>query len=132
MNTNQHYVSQALLRRFTTKERLQRYSIKYGKWDTSAPRSVFSGRGHNQLLAFGTYDDRLDEKLKEYEDRLPTTLSALDDAAIKRTAQFDVEVYENLCWYCAYLWNMSPFGKVKAAVDFVVKLDMDLKRGNVE
>jgi hypothetical protein len=132
MNTNQHYVSQALLRQFTIKGRLQRYNIKYGKWNTSAPRSVFSGRGHNQLLAFGNFDDSLDEKFKEFEDTLPIALSALGNAATKSTTQFDIEVYEHLCWYCAFLWNMSPFGKVKALVNFVVQLDMDLKRGNVE
>ena len=132
MNTNQHYVSQALLRRFTTNGRLHRYSIKYGKWDTTAPRSIFSRQGYNQLIAFGVYDDSIDKQLKTLEDNLPITLKALDDAATRSKTQFDFGVYDHLCRYCAFLWHMSPFSKVSAAVSFIVQLNMDLEHGRIK
>ena len=77
-NRNDHYVSQVLLRRFTNNGRLQKYTLKYGHWSPSAPKSVFSEIGYNQLLAFGKFNTDLDDRLKEFEDTLPITLAALD------------------------------------------------------
>jgi hypothetical protein len=89
-NRNDHYVSQVLLRRFTTDNgRLQKYTLKHGKWSQSAPRSIFSEIGYNQLLAFGKFNADLDDRLKELEDTLPVTLAALDNAANAKQTTLD-------------------------------------------
>lgn len=132
-NRNDHYVSQVLLRRFTdNKRRLQKYTLKYGKWSPSAPKSIFSEYGYNQLLAFGKYNNDLDERLKTLEDTLPLTLEALDNAAKAKETTLDSEIYERMCSYCAFIWNMSPFSKAVAPVNFIVQMMMDLGNGNVD
>ncbi len=132
MNANQHYVSQVLLRRFAAKKKIQRYNIKYGKWKETSTREVFSGLGYNQLLAFGIFDDTLDKEFKKIEDKLPAILEALEGIADKISTKLDEEIYKNLFWYCAFLWNMSPFAKAAAPINFVNQLMMNLKLGNVE
>jgi hypothetical protein len=130
---NDHYVSQVLLRRFTTDNgRLQKYTLKLGKWSPSAPRSVFSEIGYNQLLAFGKFNTDLDDRLKELEDTLPITLAALDNAAKAKETPLDSTVYDRMCSYCAFLWEMSPFSKSVAPVGFIHQLMLDLSLGNVD
>lgn len=129
---NDHYVSQVLLRRFTDKGRLQKYTLKYGKWSPSAPKSIFSEIGYNQLLAFGKFNAELDDSLKELEDTLPITLAVLDDAAKAKETTLDPTIYHRMCLYCAFLWEMSPFCKSVAPVNFIQQLMLDLSRGNVD
>src|SRR5450756_189324 len=106
-NRNDHYVSQVLLRRFTDKKRLQKYTLKYGKWSPSAPKSIFSELGYNQLLAFDKFNNDLDARLKALEDTLPLTLDALDNAAKVKESKLYPEIYERMCSYCAFIWNLS-------------------------
>ena len=129
---NDHYVSQVLLRRFTDNGRLQKYTLKLGKWSPSAPKSVFSEIGYNQLLAFGKFNADLDDRLKELEDTLPITLAALDNAANAKETPLDSTVYDRMCSYCAFLWEMSPFSKSVAPVNFIHQLMLDLSLGNVD
>jgi hypothetical protein len=63
---------------------------------------------------------------------LPITLAALDKAAKKPTAELPAEVYENMCWYCAFLFCMSPFAKAKAPADFLLKIHYDLTNQKTE
>ena len=132
LNTNQHFISQVLLRRFSTNGRIQKYTLKYGKWSRSAPRSVFSNYGYNQLLAFGEFNNELDERLKALEDTLPDTLAALDDAAKAKETVLDPEIYKRMCSYCAFLWEMSPFIKLTAPFHFVQQLMLNLSVGNID
>jgi hypothetical protein len=84
VNKNQHYISQCLIKRFAKPKpdgTIEKYNIKYGKWKTTGPKGVFSELGYNQLLAFGDFNNDLDERLKSLEDTLPESLKALDDAA---------------------------------------------------
>jgi hypothetical protein len=132
LNTNQHYISQVLLRRFSTHGRIQKYTMKYGKWSASAPRSVFSGFGYNQLLAFGKFNNDVDDRLKYLEDTLPATLAALDNAVAAKETTLEPEIYHRLCLYCAFLWQISPFSKLAAPINFVHQLMLDLSVGNVD
>ena len=43
-----------------------------------------------------------------------------------------MEIFENLCWYCAFIKRISPFAKAAAPVDFVFQLDKDLEQGSDE
>ena len=132
LNTNQHFISQVLLRRFSTDGRIQKYTLKYGKWSGSAPRSVFSDYGYNQLLAFGESNNELEERLKPLEDTLPETLAALDDAAKAKEITLDPDIYKRMCSYCAFLWEMSPFIKLAAPFHFVQQLMLDLSAKNID
>ena len=132
MATKEHYVSRALLRRFARKKLIETYNIKHGKWNATSIKTVFFSVGYYQLLAFGKVDNTLDAEFKKLENSLPKTLAALDDAATKTTTILDAKVYEHLCWYCAFLWQMSPFAKAASPVNFVTQLELDLKHGNVD
>ena len=133
LNTNQHFISQVLLRRFSTNGRLQKYVIKHG-WSKrgSAPQYMFSDNGYNQLLAFGEFNNELDERLKPLEDTLPETLAALDQAAHAKETTLDPEIYKRICSYCAFLWEMSPFIKLAAPFHFVQQLMLDLSHENID
>jgi hypothetical protein len=134
LNTNQHFISQVLLRRFSTNGRIQKYTLKYGKWSSrgTAPQSVFSDYGYNQLLAFGESNNELEERLKPLEDTLPETLAVLDDAAKVKETPLDPEIYKRMCSYCAFLWQMSPFCKLAAPVHFIQQLMFDLSAKNID
>ena len=68
MNTKEHYISKALIKRFANEQnRIERFKLEFGKWDTTAPKSVFKAIGYNQLLAFGTFDDSLDVEFRKLE-----------------------------------------------------------------
>jgi len=63
---------------------------------------------------------------------LPITFEALEKAADNPATELPLEIYENLCWYCAFLWRVSPFAKAAAPADFVIQLDKDLENGRVD
>jgi hypothetical protein len=56
----------------------------------------------------------------------------LDAVAAGGDAELPTEAFDNLMWYCAYLWRMSPFAKAAAPVEFVRQLDLDLDKGDTE
>jgi hypothetical protein len=134
LNTNQHFISQVLLRRFSTNGRIQKYTLKYGEWSSrgTAPQSLFSEYGYNQLLAFGEQNNELEERLKPLEDTLPDTLAELDNAAKAKETTLDPEIYKRMCSYCAFLWQMSPFCKLAAPVLFIQQLMFDLNVKNID
>jgi hypothetical protein len=132
MNANEHYVSQVLLRRFTENGHLHRYHLPTGQWRRVSPKNVFSGFGYNQLLVFGQVDHTLEQAFSKVETLLPATFAALELAADDPVTNLSAEVYENLCWYCSFLWRISPFAKAAAPADFVFQLDMDLENGRLD
>ena len=131
MNANEHYVSQVLLRRFTENGHLHRYHVPTGKWRRLSPKKVFSGFGYNQLMVLGQVDHTLEQAFSKVETPLPITFAALEEAAGNATTELPLDVYENLCSYCAFLWRVSPFAKAAAPVDFVIQLNMDLEHGRL-
>jgi hypothetical protein len=128
----QHYVSQVLLRRFAKAGRLQEFNVQTGKWRPQPPKRLFCQAGYTQLLANGQVDNTLEIEFGKVERQFPITLAALDDAAKKPQVTLPIEVYTNLCWYCAFLWRISPFAKAKAPVDFVVQMNKDLEIGKTD
>ncbi len=128
----QHYVSQVLLRRFANGGRLQVFDIKTEKWKPLPPKKIFCQSGYTQLLANGQVDNTLEREFGKVEGQLPRTLAALDDAAKKSQVVLPPEVYTNFCWYCAFLWRISPFAKAKAPVDFVMQMNQDLEHGRCD
>ena len=130
MNANEHYVSQVLLRRFTVSGHLQCFKIQESKWRRKSPKKVFSEFGYNQLLVDGKVDDTLEKAFCKVETNLPQTLKALDNAAIHSSTELPPAVYENLCWYCAFIKRISPFSKVAAPADFVLQANHDLEKGH--
>jgi hypothetical protein len=125
----QHYVSQVLLRRFANGGRLQVFNIETEKWKPLPPKKIFCQVGYTQLLANGQVDNTLEREFGKVETKFPETLANLDDAAKKLQVTLTSEIYTNLCWYCAFLWRISPFAKAKAPVDFVMQLNQDLENG---
>jgi hypothetical protein len=59
-------------------------------------------------------------------------LLALDNAANAKATSLDPIIYERMCSYCAFLWNMCPFSKAVAPVNYVKQMMLDLKHGNVD
>jgi hypothetical protein len=132
MNANEHYISQVLLRRFTVAGRLQCYRVQTDKWKRESPQNVFSEFGYNQLLVDGQVDNTLEQAFSKVETHLPKTLEALEVAANKPSTELSSGIYENLCWYCAFLKRISPYAKAAAPADFVVQIDQELKNGRVD
>ena len=113
---------------------VQRYDVNYDCWKTDAsPKSIFSATGYTQFLEQGQpLDDSLETTFKGLEDQLQFVWPALDDAALWAETRFPEAVYHTLCFYCAYLWYLSPFAKAKAPAEFVRELDLNLQNGNWE
>jgi len=104
---NQHFVSQVLLRRFTISGRLQSYKVQANKWKPQSPKNEFSMFGYNQLLVSGVADNTLEDAFSKVESPLPKTLKALEGAATVPSTELPATIYENMCWYCAFLKNVS-------------------------
>lgn len=132
MNANEHYVSQVLLRRFTTSGRLQSYRVRNGTWKRESPKNVFSDFGYNQLLVCSQVDNTLEQAFSKVETPLPKTFEALEEAANKSSTELPSPIFENMCWYCAFIKRISPFAKAAAPADFVIQLDMELEKGGAE
>jgi hypothetical protein len=130
---NQHFVSQVLLRRFANRGHLQVFNVETGKWRQNvSPKRIFAHGGYTQLLANGQIDNSLETEFGKVETKLPTTLTALDAAAQKSKTELPLDIYESFCWYCAFLWRLSPFAKAKAPADFVFQLNLELDKGKTD
>jgi hypothetical protein len=131
MNNNEHFVSQVLLRRFTVSGRLQCYNVQTEIWRPEPTKKVFSEFGYNQLLVAGQSepDNTLEDAFQKVETPLPKTFQALEEAVNKPLTTLPPEIYENMCWYCAFLHLISPFAKAAAPVDFVKQIDLELQNG---
>lgn len=130
---NQHYVSQVLLRRFTQDRQLQRFSLQHNRWKGVSTKQVFSFPGYTQVLASGVLDNSLETTFHKLENKFNSIMLVLDDIATRQgTHTLPVEVFENLFWYCAFLWRMSPFCKAVAPCEFVLQLDRELEHGRGE
>lgn len=133
INNNQHYITESFIKnRFGTNGFVQRYDVIWDSWKIASPQFVFSGRGYTQMLTEGEpVDNSLEESFGKIENQLKFVFPALDESAQRKSTTVSKEIYDNLCLYCSYLWHLSPFAKAKAPANYVIELDMDLKRGNV-
>jgi len=106
--------------------------VPENRWARLSPKKVFSEYGYNQLLVDGQVDHTLERAFQKVETPLPKTFEALELAANQSSTELPIDVYENLCWYCAFLKRISPFAKAAAPADFVIQLDKDLEQGRDE
>ena len=133
LDTNQHYITESFVKkRFGVNGFIQRYDVKHNSWKNNAsPQFTFSGKGYTQFLEKGQdVDNSLEQSFSSLESKLIELLPALDDAAERNSISFPEDQYNTLCFYCAYLWYLSPFLKAAAPVNFVNELDVNLKNNN--
>jgi hypothetical protein len=127
---NQHYISRALIKRFSTNGIVQKYYVKYDNWGQAGLRNTFSSDGYTQMLSQGKVDNTLEKTFSKVEALLPETLAALDSAAKRNKTALREELYKNFCWYLAFLQCLSPFFKAKSPVDFLDDLHRELIDGS--
>ena len=135
IDNNQHYITRSFVKkRFGINGFVQRYDVKTDYWKTNAsPRFVFSAPGYTQFLEKGQpVDNSLETSFGILENQLQFILPALDGGAERAETKFPEDVYHNLCFYCAYLWYLSPFAKAKAPANFVTELDLNLRDSNLD
>jgi hypothetical protein len=133
MNNREHYITKSFVReRFGTNGFVNRYNVEHDSWKMNAsPKSLFFGFGYTQFLAEAQpLDDSLETSFHGLENKLPSIMPALDAAAEQTETQFPEDDYHTLCFYCAYLWYLSPFAKATAPTAFVMELDSNLGIGN--
>lgn len=130
MATNEHYVSQVLLRRFKIPgSPLHCYQVETGEWKQRNEDKVCSAAGYNQLLVSRKPDNALDASLWAVENDLPKTFKALEEAAKKPLTELPPAIYENICKYCAFLNLIALHSKPGAVASFVIQINMELEKG---
>ena len=129
-NERQHYVSQVLLERFKIPGNpLQCYQIETGEWKARSVEKACAAGGYNQLLGFGDVDNTLEGAFSKIESRLPQTFRALEKIADGRSTELPTPIYDNMCWYCAFLKLSSLPAKGAAVVNFVLQLNLEVEIG---
>jgi hypothetical protein len=130
-NENQHWISQHLLKRFKTRgASFQCYQVESGQWLSKSLARVCAAPGYNQLLLSGDPDNTLEAAFSKIESRLPKTLMALEDAVKRPQTNLPQDIYENMCWYCAFLKGIAPSSKPGAVVSFIIQLNMELEHSS--
>ncbi len=131
VNENEHYVSRVLLERFKLPGKaLQCFDVKTATWKPRSVARACAAGGYNQLLQGPHADHTLEEALSKIESRLPKTFKALERAAEGGPMELPEKVYDNLCWYCAFLKLCSLPSKASAVVNFVYQLNFELQSGH--
>ena len=129
-NENQHWISQHLLKRFKSDGApLQCYQIKTGEWVEKGLSRICASPGYNQLILSGEVDNSLEAAFSKIESFLPQTLRALERAANQKETALPQVLYENMCWYCAFLKGTAPYSKVGSVVTFLIELNRELEQG---
>ena len=98
--------------------------------ETSVAKKVFSNVGYNQLLVDGQVDNTLEAAFSKVETPLPRTFAALEAAATNQATTLSPTIYEQLCWYCAFLKRISPFAKAAAPANFLMQVNNELEHGD--
>jgi hypothetical protein len=130
LNERQHYVSQVLLRRFRIPEApLQCYRIHSRTWKPRSVEKACSAPGYNQLVLPEGVNNVIEDSFCRVETDLPATFAALELAANKESTELPGSIYWNMCSYCTFLKQTSPFAKSAAVVAFVAQINMELNRG---
>jgi Protein of unknown function (DUF4238) len=130
LNERQHYISRVLLERFRIPGNpLQCYQIETGEWKPRSVEKACAAIGYNQLLAFGDLDDSLEEAFSKIESRAPQTFRELEKIAEGRSGEIPSPVYDNMCWYLAFLKLSSLPAKAAAVVNFIFQLNFEIDSG---
>jgi hypothetical protein len=110
--------------------RLNCYRVAAEKWKLEPTKNVFSDSGYNQLLVDGQVDHTLENAFSRVERHLPIIFNHLERAADVATTELPPSVYENLCWYLAFLRRVSPFAKAAAPMEFLAQIHKELEHGS--
>jgi len=130
INERQHYVSRVLLQRFRIPSSpLQCYQIESRTWKPRSVEKTCSAAGYNQLLLPEGVNNVIEDSFCRVESDLPETFNALEMAASEESTLLAATIYQNMCSYCTFLKQTSPFAKAAAVVNFVVQINMELERG---
>lgn len=130
LDENQHYVSRVLLERFKVfGEPLRCFQVASGLWMDKSLDKACSAPGYNQLRSGLGLDNTLEDAFSRSESRLPRTLNILQETRLGSELQLPREVYDNLCWYCAFLKLSSLAAKALAIVNFVYQLNLEIEIG---
>ena len=130
LDENQHSISQVLLERFKISgSPLQCYQVQTGEWIPRSKEKACAWPGYNQLLVSGQADNTLEEAFSKVESGLPRTFRALEEAARKPSTQLSPAIYENMCWYCAFLKGVALLSKPGAVVGLVFQINWELENG---
>lgn len=130
INENQHYVSRVLLERFKRPGiPLQCFELETGEWKPRSVEKACAASGYNQLIGFGQVDNTLEEAFSKIESRLPQTFRALEKIAVCGSTELGSQLYDNMCWYCAFLKLSSLPAKAAAVVNFVMQLNLEVSIG---
>jgi hypothetical protein len=130
IDSNQHYVSEALLKRFRIPGNpLQCYQIDSGQWKSRSTRHACSSDGYNQLRVFNELDNTLEKEFSRVESKIGKTFKALEAASIGSSLDLPESIYDNLCRYCAFLWRISPFAKATSMINMLEQVHLDFKNG---
>jgi hypothetical protein len=88
-----------------------------------------SAAGYNQLVLPEGTNNVIEDSFCRVEASLPRTFNELERAASKESTSLPAAVYRNMCSYCTFLKQMSPFAKAAAVVNFVAQVNIELERG---
>jgi len=131
VNTIQHYVSQAVLKRFRRgSTRLQCYQVQTGLWRQKSVRDACSAKGYNQIIVGDQSDHTIENDLMKIESKLPTTLAFLDSLPLNQRSVIPQDILANLRDYCSFLKLISPVEKPGAIVALMAEINMGLDKQN--
>jgi hypothetical protein len=127
---NQHYVSRLLLKRFKLRGHpLQCYDVAARQWRTKSVEKACADSGYNQLITSHGIDDTLETEFSKIESRIPKALRLLERIAADGKTDLPVQVFTDLCQYCAFLTLSSIAAKASAVVNFVYNLNLEIEIG---
>jgi hypothetical protein len=134
MNNNQHYVTQSFVKkRFGKNGFVWRYDLINKSWKPNAsPQFIFSYDGYTQFLVVGEpLDDSLEIEFQKVEGKLDSIYPIWDKAAENEAMFVCNDTFKDHCFYCAFLWSLSPFAKAKAPANLVMEIDFFLTHGHL-
>ena len=115
-NSNQHYVSQVLLKRFRRgSERLHCFQVKTAQWRSRSTGDTCSAKGYNQILVGSQADHTIENELSKIETKLPHTFTFFELVAGTQSTTMPASIRETLHDYCAFLLLISPVAKPGAS-----------------
>jgi hypothetical protein len=127
---NQHYVSRLILKRFKLPGRpLQCFDITARQWRAKSVEKACADSGYNQLITSDGIDDTLESEFSKIESRIPKALRFLERIAADGSTDLPVQVFTDLCQYCAFLTLSSIAAKASAVVNFVYNLNLEIEIG---
>jgi hypothetical protein len=131
---NDHYISQALLRRFTNDDgKFMRCWVraKQGKgvWSPAVPSNTFSHDNYNAIKTLNENDRNVDKFFSVVENNITEILATLDSVEGRKFIETTPQAYNNLCWYCAFLYTLSPLYKAACPLVFLTNLNQEIAAG---